>query len=285
MYVHCPKLLPDKVYLSVMYLYTMGREMHWDNPQTFNEKLQWLKVYDRKYEYTVMVDKFLAKKYAADKIGEEYIIPTLGAWERFEDIDFDTLPNQFVLKCTHDSGGLVICRDKSKFDKKEARKKIEKCLNRNFYWQSREWPYKNVKRKILVEKYMEDASAEELKDYKFYCFNGIPKFLYLSQGLENHTTARISYVTLDWKIADFYRDDYLPFDELPAKPKMFERMIELAKQLSEGISFLRVDFYEINGKIYFGEMTFYPGGGFTRFAPEEWDYKLGSWIELPKKSL
>jgi len=154
MYVHCPKLLPDKVYLSVMYLYTMGREMHWDNPQTFNEKLQWLKVYDRKYEYTVMVDKFLAKKYAADKIGEEYIIPTLGAWERFEDIDFDTLPNQFVLKCTHDSGGLVICRDKSKFDKKEARKKIEKCLNRNFYWQSREWPYKNVKRKILVEKYM-----------------------------------------------------------------------------------------------------------------------------------
>ena len=164
--------MPDKMYIEMLYKVRMGRKLNLDNPQTFNEKLQWLKLYDRKPEYTTMVDKAAVKDYVADKIGSEYIIPTLGVWEHFDDIDFDQLPNQFVLKCNHDSGGLVICKDKASLDMEAAREKIESSLKRNFYYHSREWPYKNVKPCIIAEKYMVDESGTELKDYKFYCFGG-----------------------------------------------------------------------------------------------------------------
>lgn len=274
-------LISDKLFLQYKFKLRTLKKLNIDNPRTFNEKLQWLKLYDRKPEYTIMVDKYAVKKYVADRIGEQYIIPTLGVWEQFEDIDFDKLPNQFVLKCTHDSGGLVICRDKSKFNIEAARKKINRSLKRNYYYSGREWPYKNVPPRIIAEKYMEDTESTELKDYKFFCFNGKVKFLYLSEGLENHETARISYVSLDWKPMPFARDDYKPFEQLPHKPDNLEEMIRIAEDLSVGIPHVRVDFYNVNGQILFGELTFYSGSGFTKFNPESADFEIGQLLELP----
>lgn len=272
--------LPDKQFLYLMYWARMGKRLHLKDPRTFNEKLQWLKLYNRKPEYTTMVDKYEAKKYVAEKIGEEYIIPTLGVWDRFEDIDFDSLPDQFVLKCTHDSGGLVIVRDKSKLDMVAAERKINRSLERNYYLHNREWPYKNVRPRILAEQYMEDRSGAGLRDYKFYCFNGEPRFLYISEGLENHETATISFVTLDWDFAEYGRADYRPFTELPPKPQTFEQMVAFARELSTGHPFLRVDLYEIAGNTYFSELTVTPVGGYMPFDPEKWDLELGTLIDL-----
>ena len=272
--------LPDKMYIELKYFLKFREFPNLKSPATFNEKLQWLKLHDRKPEYNTMVDKYEAKKYVADKIGNEHIIPTLGVWERFEDIDFDVLPNQFVLKCTHDSGGLVICRNKSKLDKVTAEEKINASLKTNYFYQGREWPYKNVRPRIIAEKYMEDGSSKDLTDYKFYCFNGVPKYLYVSTGLENHATASISFLTLDWEFAPFGRSDFKPFTELPPKPTKFEEMLELAARLSAGYKFLRVDLYQIENQIYFSELTFSPCGGMMPFNPPEWDEELGKLIDL-----
>jgi len=275
------KNMSDEDFLRMQFKNVFGYELNLDNPQTFSEKLQWLKLYDRNPKYTMMVDKYAVKSYVASLIGEEHIIKTLGVWDSFDEIDFDSLPDQFVLKCTHDSGGLVICTDKSKLDLNKARKKINKSLANNYYLQNREWPYKDVKPRIIAEHYMKDISATSMIDYKFYCFNGEPKFLYVSQGLENHSTAKISYVTLDWEKAPYKRTDYSSFDSLPPKPKTFDEMVELAKTLSRSIPFSRIDFYEINSNLYFGEITFFPGSGLSLFDPDEWDAKIGSWITLP----
>lgn len=277
--------ISDKIAIRVKYKSIFNQKIDFKNPKTFNEKLQWLKLYDRKDIYTTMVDKYEVKKYVANIIGEEYIIPTIGIYNKFDDINFDILPNQFVIKCTHDSGGLVIVKDKSNLNIKSARKIIEKSLRRNYYYYGREWPYKNVKPRIIIEKYMANEKQKELIDYKFFCFNGEPKFLYVSEGLSNHKTARISFVDMDYKKTEFYRKDYKPFDELPKKPINFEKMKELAAILAKDIPFLRVDFYEIEGKIYFGELTFYPCSGFIPFEPEEWDRKLGDMLELPKQKI
>ena len=279
-FVSMLRFIPDEPYLKLMYRVRMKKKLNLRNPQTFNEKIQWLKLHDRRPEYVTMVDKYEAKKYVANIIGEEYIIPTLGVWDRFEDIDFSSLPNQFVLKCTHDSGGLVICRDKATLDIEAARKKINASLRTNFFWVGREWPYKDVKPRIIAEEYMEDKASRELRDYKAFCFNGEPRFFYLSQGLENHKTARISFVTLDWQFAKYTRSDYAPFKKLPPRPKNLEKMIELARTLSKGTRFLRVDFYEINGSVYFGELTFHPNAGFNPFKKEEYDQELGSLMRL-----
>ena len=277
------KWIPDKKYIKIKYKLEMNKKLNLQNPQMFNEKLQWLKLYDRNPAYTKMVDKYEAKKYVADIIGREYIIPTLGVWEKFEDIDFSKLPNQFVLKCTHDSGGLVICRDKSKLNMKEARRKINKSLKRNYYLIHREWPYKKVRPRIIAEKYMATYKQKELIDYKFFCFNGEPKFLYVSEGLSNHENARISFANMNYEKTEFYRKDYRPFDKLPDKPTNFDKMKELSKKLSKNIPFIIVDFYEVNGQIYFGELTFFPCSGFIPFEPEEWDRKLGDMLKLPKE--
>ncbi|WP_251434051.1 ATP-grasp fold amidoligase family protein [Mesobacillus maritimus] len=275
--------LPDSIYLKIMYRATMGEKLNLNNPKTYNEKLQWLKINDRRPEYNQMVDKYEVKKYVAEKIGSEFIIPTYGVWDSFDEIEFDNLPNQFVLKCTHDSGGLVICRDKKKLDLNMAREKINRSLKRNYYYNGREWPYKNVKPRIIAEEYMEDHSGTELMDYKFYCFNGMPKLLYLSRGLENHATASISFLTLDWKRAQFERSDYKPFEKIPPKPQNYEKMLLFAEKLSKGFPFLRVDLYEINGRIYFSELTFFPCSGFLPFEPIEYDRQVGLLLELPKK--
>jgi len=276
------RLLPDKVYLEIMYEKIMKTKLDLKNPKTFNEKLQWLKLYDRRPEYTKMVDKYEVKQYIKEKIGEEYVIPTLGVWDKFEDIDFDSLSKQFVLKTTHDSGSVIVCRNKDTLDIDSARQKINASLKNKFFYYGREWPYKNVKPRIIHEKYIENADG--LIDYKFYCFNGEPKFLYVSQGLEDHSTAKISFLTLDWEFAPFKRDDYESFSSLPQKPACFEKMIEISKILSEGHPFLRVDLYDIDGHVYFSELTFSPCSGFMHFQPAEWDRKVGDYLTLPAKS-
>lgn len=277
--------LSDEKYIKLKFYASLGEKLNLDNPKTFNEKLQWLKLYDRNPKYTKMVDKYEAKKYVADIIGEEYIIPTLGVWDNFDMIDFDSLPNGFVLKSTHDSGGLVICKDKKDFNKSVAKAKIERSLKRDYYLVHREWPYKDVPKRIVAEQYIEECDGANLIDYKFYCFNGKPKFLYVSQGLSNHQTAHINYVSLDWKKTKFKRNDFDEFEELPPKPLNFDKMIECSQKLSHNIPFLRVDFYNLNGKIYFSELTFFPGAGFTEFHPPEWDEIIGEWINLPDKTV
>lgn len=278
--------MPDKAFLKLRYRTFFHKKLNLKDPKTFNEKLQWIKLYDRKPEYIEMVDKLAVKDYVAQRLGEEYIVPTLGAWDRVEDIDFDALPEQFVLKCNHDSGSVVICRDRKSFDFAKAKEKLQRKLASDLFWYGREWPYKNVKPCIMAEAYMEDENQKAgLTDYKFYCFDGEPKFLYVSKGLENHATASISFLHMDWTMAPFRRMDYAPLDAAPEKPKHYDQMVEFARQLSRGIPFLRVDFYEIHGKLYFSELTFFPSSGFTPFVPEEWDEIIGGWFTLPDKTL
>lgn len=272
--------LPDKVYLKWKFRLIMGYKLNLRNPQTFNEKLQWLKLYDRNPEYTKMVDKYEVRKYIKEKIGEEYLIPILGVYERFDDIDFDNLPNKFVIKCNHDSGGLVICKDKSKLDIESARRKINSSLKRNYYYSGREWPYKNVKPKILIEKYMEDKVNKELIDYKIMCFNGKPKFSFTCT--ERYKGGlKVTFFDLNWEKMTFTRH-YPSSDIKINKPINYDKMLDFSKKLSENIPFVRVDWYEINGKLYFGELTFYPGCGFEEFEPKEWDLKIGKYIDLSK---
>lgn len=273
--------LSDEKYLPYIYRARTGKKIDIENPKTFNEKLQWLKINDRRKIYTIMVDKFEAKNYVSTIIGSEYIIPTIGVWNTFDEIDFNDLPTEFVLKCTHDSGGLFICRNKSELDIDNAKKVINNSMKTNYYYKSpREWPYKNVKRKIIAENYMQDGENVFLKDYKFYCFNGEPKFLYVSEGMEDHSKAKISFLTLDWEFARFSRRDYSSFTELPKKPLNFDLMIEICKQLSKDIPFIRVDLYEINKKVYFSELTFYPASGFMPFNPPEADAEVGKLLDL-----
>ena len=276
-------LLPDKLYLHIKYFCKMGKILNLRNPKTFNEKIQWLKINDRKPTYTKMVDKCDAKEYVANKIGNEYIIPTIGLYNSFDDINFEELPKEFVLKCTHDSGGVIICKDKSLFDKKSARKKINKTFNRNYFYNCIEWPYKNIKPRILVEKHMSNENEEELINYKFWCFNGEPKFMYISKCMKDHNKARISYLDINYNETEFQDRDYKHFEELPEKPKNFEKMLEIARVLSKGITFIRVDLYEVDDKVYFGELTFYPNSGYIHFKPEECDEKIGNLIELSKE--
>ena len=276
------RLLPDKLYLNLIYYRLFGKFINFQDPQTFNEKLQWLKLHDRKPIYTTMVDKYAVKDYVASIIGSDYIIPTLGVWDRFDEIDFESLPKQFVLKCTHDSGGLVIVKDKDKLDVKIAKKKINKSLKRNYYWMGREWPYKDVKPRIIAEPYLEDTKTAELRDYKFFCFDGVAKALFIATDRQN--------VGEDTKF-DFYDMDFRHLDIKnghdnagipPAKPETFEKMKHYAEILSQNIPHLRVDFYEVNGKTYFGELTFSHWSGFVPFEPKKWDEIFGSWIKLPQ---
>ena len=270
-------LFNDKTYLKIRYFATFKKILNLQTPQTFNEKLQWLKLNDRKDIYTKMVDKYEAKSYVSKIIGNKYIIPTLGIYNNFDEIDFNKLPNQFVIKCTHDSGGLVIVTDKSKLDIKKAKKKINKSLKRNYYYLGSEWPYKNVKPRIIVEKYMKDNKDTSMRDYKFFCFNGNPYCILLCN--DRNTELKETFFDLNWKILPFKRPNH-SIDTNIEKPHNLDKMIEFSKKLSLNIPFLRVDFYEINGNLYFGELTFYPAGGFSKFEPEEWDLKLGNLIDL-----
>ena len=277
-----PYIKDDELYVKLDYFFAFHKKLDLKNPKTFNEKLQWLKLNNRHIEYSELVDKYTAKQYVARIVGDDYIIPTLGIYESFDEIVFDNLPRQFVMKCTHDSGGVVVCKEKNKLDLSQASKKINNGLRKNCFWATREYPYKNVKPRIIIEQYLEDESGYELKDYKFFCFNGEPKFLFVAtdRGLEKEET-KFDFFDLEW--------NHLPFTnghpnskQKICKPQNFAVMIELSRKLSQGFPHVRVDLYNVNGRIYFGELTFFHWSGLTPFVPEEWDYRFGEFLHLPK---
>lgn len=271
--------MSDEKYLKILYRVRIGKKLNLNEPKTFNEKLQWLKINDRNSLYTKLVDKYEVKEYVSKIIGKEYIIPTIGVYNSFDEIDFSKLPNQFVIKCTHDSGGLVIVKDKTKFNHKEAKKKIEHCLKRNYYLNTREWPYKDIKPRIIIEPYMEDVKQKELIDYKIMCFNGKPKLLFTCTERFSGEGLKVTFFDLNWNKLPFEKK-YPSSTKKIEKPLNLQKMIELSEKLAKDLIFIRVDWYEINNKLYFGELTFYPGSGCERFMPEEWDYKIGNLLEL-----
>lgn len=276
--------LPDsKTYLKVLYRLYTKKSLNLDNPITFTEKIQWLKLYyNVTKEHTMWADKYEVRKYIENKIGKEYLIPLLGVWDKFDDIDFDLLPNQFVLKTTHDSGGVVICRDKASFDIDAARKKLNKRLHTNYYWEGREMPYKNIKPRIIAEQYMVDKASNDLPDYKIFCFDGKPEVLFYASerfNKEGHPPY-FTYYDMDLNILPIQSKGHQN-DPNPIKVDKWEEMKRLASILSKGHPHLRVDFYSINGRLYFGEITFHHDGGFIPFIPNEWDFKLGNMIKLP----
>lgn len=277
---------PDNFYLKILYRLRMGISLDLNNPMRFSEKLQWLKLYNRKPIYTSMVDKVTAKEFVAKIIGEKYIIPTLGVWDKFEEIDFDMLPNKFVLKTNHSGGGngVVICHDKTTFDIECAKKKLNLSLKKSVYKLLREWPYKDIKPKIFAEELLEDFDIYGLRDYKVFCCNGTPKMIKVNYH-DKENNYRVGWYSPEWMprkgttICDPI-DDNVVFP----RPKPLLELLSVARELSKGIPYLRVDFYCVNDVLWFGEMTFFPGSGFERFVPDSFDYEIGSWIELPKKT-
>lgn len=273
--------VPDKILLRCLYKNRIGRNLNLKNPQTFNEKLQWLKLHNRKNSYTNMVDKYESKKIVEDRIGKEYVIPTLGVWNNFEDIDFTSLPQQFVMKCTH-SGGVIVCKDKSRLNIEEVQSKINSSLNKNYFWHGREWPYKNVVPRIIAEEYItndEEAHKDNsLIVYKVFCFDGQTELVQVIQN-DKCDNESIDYFDTDWNLLELKQN--FPNSEIHLeKPERFEEMLELSSKLSKGIPFLRVDWYVSNGRLLFSEFTFYSDAGTAAFEPEEWDYKLGQLIDL-----
>ena len=273
-------LLPDSTYLKLIFYARLGYRLNLKSPKTFNEKIQWLKLYDKHPEYTRMVDKVDAKEYVASIIGQEYIIPTFGVWDSIQDIDWEKLPQQFVVKSTNDSGGVVVCKDKSLFNVDKAVEKLQRTGNRDYTKINKEYPYHNVSHRYIAEQYLEDESGFELKDYKIFCFNGVPKFLFVATGRQQNDTR------FDFFDCEF---NHLPVtnghpnaDIQPTKPQNFEEMLEIASRLSQGIPHVRVDLYNVKGRIYFGELTFFHWSGIVPFEPIEWDYKFGEYIKLPK---
>ena len=272
--------LDDKTFLRIKYQSRTRKKLNLNNPTRFNEKLQWLKLYDRKPEYTVMVDKYAVREYIAQAVGQQYLIPLIGVWDNADEIDFDALPNQFVLKCNHNSArGLCICKDKSKLDIEKTRNSLRQGLAQDFYIIFREWPYKNVKRRIIAEQYMDDGSGE-LRDYKVLCFNGEPKLVQYHQGRFTYHTQ--DFYDTQWNRLPITQGTPLSENALE-KPVFLEEMLELSRKLAKDIPHVRVDWYYVDGQLYFGELTFFDASGFDDFEPDEWNEIIGSWITLPIK--
>lgn len=276
-------LWPDKIYLQLRFRLEMGKKLDLNNPKSFTEKIQWLKLNNRKQEYITMVDKYSVKDYVGKLIGKDYIIPLIGVWDKVDEIKFDGLPSQFVLKTTHGGGGsgVIVCRDKSKLDITDVKRKLNNSLKFDIYKNYREWPYKNVPRKIIAEQLLEIPDKEDLTDYKFFCFNGEPKYIQVIQ--DRNTEETIDFFDTYWNHQPFVglNPKCRNANTIPSKPKKLEEMIEVARKLSKDIPFVRVDVYNIDSKVYFGELTFYPASGFGKFTPEGWDLKLGNMIKLP----
>lgn len=274
-------LIPDdKRYLSFNYRMKIGRKLDWENPKTYTEKVQWLKLYDQKPEYTIMVDKYLVKDYIANRIGKKYIIPTLGVWNHAEDIDFSALPKQFVLKCTHDSGGLVICKDKSQIDQKKVKREFSKALKMRFYMEGREYQYQNVVPRVLAESYIEQEDGGAPWDYKVLCFGGKAKLIEVHTGRysENHSQ---TFYDLNWKPTGISQGGKETISKVPIpKPLCFDELIEKSEILAQGTRHIRVDWYIINNQLLFGEITLYDGCGMEPFTTYEDDLLLGSWIDI-----
>lgn len=279
--------LPDKTYLQLLYRFKMGHRLDLNHPKTFTEKIQWLKLYNRRPEYTLMVDKYVVKKYVADIIGEKYIIPTLGVWDKPEDIDWDALPNEFVLKTTHGggSGGVVICKDKKTFDRNKAILTLRDSMNGDIYRSLREWPYKDVKKRVLAEKYMAPKDMVnnpiyDLSDYKFFCFNGEPKYCQVIR--DRHSKESIDFYDMNWRHQEFVGLNPIASNGINPVPRplLLDDMICICHKLSENMKFVRIDMYVIDNRIYFGEITFYPASGMGLFNPDKWNEELGNLISL-----
>lgn len=272
------KIESDETYIKRRYKRLMGKDLNLDHPITYNEKLNWIKLYDHNPLYTALADKLAVREYVKNRIGEEYLVPLLGIWNKVEEIDFEGLPDQFVLKCTHDSESVVICKSKKDLNIEQTKKKLRKAIKTNFYYYSREWVYKNIPRKIIAEKYLEDPIDKELRDYKFFCFGGIPKAMFIATDRCIHKT-KFDFYDMDFNHLDIVQH-YPNSDKPVRKPEAFEQMKMLAAKLSQGLRHVRVDFYEVNGKVYFGEITFFHHGGTTPFVPEKWDYTFGEWLNI-----
>ena len=271
----------DKAYLKAVYWLRFGEKLNLSTPVKYNEKLQWLKLYDHRPEYITMVDKLEMKKYVSEKIGENYVIPTLGTWVKPEDIVWDSLPNQFVLKWNHDSGSIVICKNKDTFDRAAAIEKLRYGAKVNGFWYGREWPYKGVKPLLLAEPYLEDSKTHELRDYKVFAFNGVVKMMLIASDRQKKgESVKFDYFDINGNQLNIV-NDHPQAPKIPELPQSFKKMIELTEKLSQGFPHLRVDFYEVEGRIYIGEFTFYHGSGLMSWKPDEWNYKLGNLIDLP----
>lgn len=275
-------LFSDKTYLQLMFYFKMNRWLNLKEPSSFNEKLQWLKLYDHNPLYTTLVDKHTVKKWVADKIGYEHLIPTICVWNNVEDIDFDSLPRQFVLKATNGSGGdVVICRDKAVFDSKRAIDRLRKSLKKNVYKTLREWPYKNIQPKIIAEEFISDGN-ESLIDYKVLCFDGEPKLIEVHEGrFKAHTQ---DFYDADWNHLPIIQGTPLS-NRIVEKPSCLNEMLNLSRRLANDIPHVRVDWYFASNKLLFGEMTFYDASGFDAFEPREYEELMGSWITLPQKRI
>ncbi len=274
--------LSDEQRIKIMWKRWMNYPLNLKTPTTFNEKLQWMKLNDRNPLYTTLVDKYAVKDYVRNIIGNQYIIPTLAVWDTVEDIDLSVLPKQFVLKTTHDSGGVCICRDKDTFDFDAAKEKLNRSLHYDYYKLAAEWPYKDVQRRIIAEEYLEDNRYHELRDYKFFCFSGKVKALFIATERQHRAEPYFDFFDRDFNHLDIVQGHpQAPIP--PEKPVNYDLMIELAEILSKDLSQVRVDFYEVNGKVYFGELTFFHHSGIVPFEPREWDKVFGDWFQLPQK--
>ncbi len=273
--------VPDAIYLKILYRLSLGESCNLKKPVKYNEKLQWLKLHDRKPEYEKMVDKYEVRAYIADELDEEYLIPCYGVYDSFEQIDFSKLPEQFVLKCTHDSGSVEICKDRAKFDFESAKDRLTIAMGKNYYSTYREWPYKNVKPRIIAEKFMVDETVDDLRDYKVMCFNGEAKLIEVH---ENRFSRERGYTQTfydrEWNKLDIAQKGFLPTDEQREKPVKLEEMLALSEKIAKDMYHVRIDWYLIGDKLYFGEITFYDGSGFTEFADEKDDIFLGNLIQL-----
>ncbi len=272
--------LPDDTFLKIRYKLRMGKKLDLNNPQTFNEKLQWLKINDHNPLYTAMADKYEAKEYIKKRCGESYCIPTLGVWEKFDDIDFDSLPTEFILKTTHDSGSFIICEDKSTINMKKAKRKLERSLKRNYYWKGREWPYKDIHPRIIAEELLHQEGQERVTDYKFFCFNGEPQFYYITMGATHTKSVAIQYFDMKNRLLPIANENYAHYEGKIEIPEEIEEMKVLAGKLSAGVPFLRVDFYLIDKKIYVSELTFFPYCGMEKYYPEGTDEEIGKLLKL-----
>lgn len=277
-------LIPDKIYLKVLYRGVFHTRLNIKNPKTFNEKLQWLKLHDRKSIYTLIADKYEAKKYVADIIGEEHIIPTLGVWSNFDEINIDALPSRFVLKCTHDSGNVVIVNDKKEFDKENARRKLVKGLETNYFWGEREWQYKDIKPRLMAEDHLWTLCGDqEIIDYKIYCFNGKPVYILVCTERFASTGLRFTFFDTEWNRMPFEWEGRPKSDKNLEKPQNLDKMLQIAEKLSANMNFLSVDLYSVGDRVFFGELTLHPGGGFNVFKSVEWDNIMGDLIDLSDK--
>lgn len=278
----CFAFLPDKLFYDIIYRIHFRVGINWKEPKTFSEKLNWLKLYDRKPVYKYWVDKYEVRNYIEKTIGSKYLIPIYGVWDKYEDINFDELPPSFVLKCTHDSGSVMFIKDKNIMNHEKTRKFFYKRLKVDFFhYSGREWVYKGLKPRIIAEKYMNMSNNNGIQNYKIYCFNGEPRFLQIECGLTRNNSTKLDFYDFDLNVMPFFRKDHPRLDSDVIKPRHMDEMIAIAQKLSKDVPFLRVDLYEIEDTIYFSELTFYPGSGYVNFYPQEWNNSIGDYLKLP----